>query len=61
MTPCDFGAAALPNSNREMSSKSKDEYQHLGSQTLTGPSNAYMFSENSGTIDGNRHTPPALR
>ena len=25
-----------------MSSKSKEEYQHLGSQTLTGPSNAYQ-------------------
>ena len=36
MTSCDFGAPALSQFQCAISSKSKEEYRHLGSQTLTG-------------------------
>ena len=36
MTSCDFGAPALSQFQCAMSSKSTEEYRHLGSQTLTG-------------------------
>ena len=59
MTPCDFGAAALPNSNALCRAKARKNISTLALKLSRD--HQMLISENSGTIDGNRHTPPALR